>query len=211
MHDSLITALSQVWAYQRRRPAILRSGTQALNRLIPIALSRTPAGNTVGHFLLGLYDGATFRFNLKHLRGLEVSAFENCLHVLEMDYLPEVEVHERVDQGDAVWKELMEVWRTQPLEYARRNPADQHNAAPCPIRSKAIKSSGIRAFDNLIHVVEAGTGQSVIVGMFLMSLIHQQQYRLNLTDLRGLDLKLFEHCISLLRLDYSTHVESRQP
>lgn len=211
MNDSLINALSQVWAYQRRRPAIIRSGTQALNRLIPIALSRTPAGNTVGHFLLGLYDGATFRFNLKHLHSLGVSEFEDCLRVLEMDYMPEVEVHQRIDQGESVWKELMEVWRTQPQEYVGRRLANQRNAALCPQRSKAIKTDGIRAFDNLIHVVEAGTGQSLIVGLFLMSLIHPHPYRLNLTDLRGLDLKLFEDCLSMLRMDYFTHAEARKP
>ncbi|MGY2409658.1 hypothetical protein [Pseudomonas pergaminensis] len=43
-----------------------------------------------------------------------------------------------------------------------------------------------------------------------MSLIHHH-YRLKLTDLRGLDLKLFEDCISMLRLDYLTHVGSRKP
>lgn len=211
MSESLITAMTQIWAYQRRRPAIIRTGTQALNRLIPIALSRTAAGNTVGHFLLGLYDGATFRFNLKHLQGLGVSEFEDCLHVLAMDYMPEVEVHQRVDQGESVWKELMEVWRTQPLEYVGRSSADQRNAALCPQRARAIKTSGAKAFDNLLHVVEARTGQSLIAGMFLMSLIHHHPYRLNLTDLRGLDLRLFEDCISMLRLDYFTHVESRKP
>ncbi|SFP27732.1 hypothetical protein [Pseudomonas sp. NFPP28] len=211
MNDSLINALSQVWAYQRRRPAIIRSGTQALNRLIPIALSRTPAGNTVGHFLLGLYDGATFRFNLKHLHGLALSEFEDCIRVLEMDYMPEVEVHQRIDQGESVWKELMEVWRTQPQEYVGHRLANQRNAALCPQRSREIKTDGIRAFDNLIHVVEASTGQSLIAGLFLMSLIHPHHYRLNLTDLRGLDLRLFEDCLSLLRMDYFTHAEGRTP
>ena len=211
MSDSLINALTQIWAYQRRRPAIIRTGTQALNRLIPIALSRTSAGNTIGHFLLGLYDGATFRFNLKHLHGLGVSEFEDCLQVLEMDYMPEVEVHQRVEEGESVWKELMEVWRTQPLEYIGRSPARQRNASLCPQRSKAIKTNGAKAFDNLLHVVEAGTGQSLIAGMFLMSLVHHHHYRLNLTDLRGLDLKLFEDCISLLRQDYFTHLEARKP
>lgn len=211
MNDSLITALSQIWAYQRRRPTIIRTGTQALNRLIPIALSRTPAGNTIGHFLLGLYDGATFRFNLKHLHGLGVSEFEDCLHVLEMDYMPEVEVHERIDQGASVWKELMEVWRTQSLEYVGRSPVDQRKAALPPERAKLINAKGIRAFDSLLHVVSAGTGQSLIASMFLMSLIHDHHYRLNLTELRGLDLRLFEDCISMLRMDYFTCTGDSQP
>ena len=125
--------------------------------------------------------------------------------------MPEVEVHQRVDEGEFVWKELMEVWRTQPLEYAGRSPVGQRNAALCPKRSKAIKIDGLQAFDNLIHVVEASTGQSRIAGLFLMSLIHPHHYRLNLTDLRGLDLKLFEDCLRMLRMDYFTHAEGRTP
>nr|WP_152537897.1 hypothetical protein [Pseudomonas canadensis] len=128
-----------------------------------------------------------------------------------MDYMPEVEVHQRVDEGESVWKELMEVWRTQPLEYRGRSPADQRKAALCSKRSKVINTDGIRAFDNLIHVAEAGTGQSLITGLFLMSLIHPHHYRLNLTDLRGLDLKLFEDCLRMLRMYYFTHAEGRTP
>ena len=34
--------------------------------------------------------------------------------------------------------------------------------------------------------------------------LHPTHYRFNLTDLRGLDIKLFEDCLSVLRLDYFT-------
>lgn len=212
MSDSLINALTQIWTYQRRRPAIIRTGTQALNRLIPIALSRTETAKTVGRFLLGLYDGATFRFDLKQLQGLGVREFEDCLQVLEMDYTPEVEVHRRIDEGEHVWRELMDLWRTQPVELFDRQPAPQrrtgfNGAKQCG----AVKARGVEAFDRLLQVAEGCTGQSRIVAIFLMSLVHNGRYRFNLTDLRGLDITLFEDCISVLRMDYYTETEAGQP
>lgn len=211
MSDSLITALTQIWAYQQRRPAIVRTGIQALHRLIPIALSRTASSKTVGRFLLGLYDGAAFRFDLKHLHHLSVREFEDCLYVLQMDYMPEVEVHERVAEGENVWRELMDVWRTQPLEVACRQPASPRTPELCAQHRGAVDVLGTQAFDRLLQVAEGSTGQSRIVGVFLMSLIHNSQYRFNLTDLRGLDIKLFEDCISVLRMDYFTDTKAGKP
>lgn len=204
MHDSLLKELTQIWAYQARRPIIISTGIQALHRLIPVALDRTATSKIVGRFLLGLYDGATFRFDLKHLNSLGVREFEDCLRLLEMDYLPEVEVHERIDHGDSVWQELMDVWRTQTLKYMGRNPARPRSTAPCAKHCNAIKSQGIEAFDRLLQIAERGTGQSRIVSVFLMSLLHPTHYRFNLTDLRRLDIKLFEDCLNVLRLDYFT-------
>lgn len=211
MSDSLINALTQIWTYQRRRPAIIRTGTQALNRLIPIALSRTETAKTVGRFLLGLYDGATFRFDLKQLQGLGVREFEDCLQVLEMDYTPEVEVHQRIDEGEHVWRELMDLWRTQPVEFVDRQPVPQRRTALRAKQCGAVKARGVEAFDRLLQVAEGCTGQSRIVAIFLMSLVHNGRYRFNLTDLRGLDITLFEDCISVLRMDYYTETEAGQP
>ncbi|WP_435875698.1 DUF7673 family protein [Pseudomonas aeruginosa] len=36
--------------------------------------------------------------------------FQDCLAVLVMDYSPELEVHERVPDGDAIWQRLIELW-----------------------------------------------------------------------------------------------------
>ncbi|WLI29808.1 hypothetical protein PSH61_01505 [Pseudomonas rhodesiae] len=207
MSDSLINALTQIWAYQRRRPAIIRSGTEALNRLIPVALSRTASGNAVGHFLLGLYDGATFRFDIKQLQRLSAQEFEDCLQVLEMDYIPEVEVHERVEEGETVWRELMEVWRTQPQEHLGGVPLRQPTRTCGATRSRAVNAKGMKAFDHLLQAAESSTGQGRIAGLFLMSLIHHNHYRLNLTDLRGLDLALFEACVDMLRMHYQANTE----
>lgn len=208
MHDTLINALSEIWAYQKQRPALIHTGTQALHRLIPVALSRTRQGETIRSFLLGLYDGATYRFALKDLYRLNQRDFQDCLHVLEMDHMPEVEVHQRVEQGDSVWRELMEVSRTQPVALVCRQPLRPSHSHLCAKNRREIEAKGIEAFDRLLQVAERSTGQSRIAAKFLMSLIHHNDYRLNLTDLRGLDIKVFEDCMNVLRMDYITDAEA---
>lgn len=44
-----------------------------------------------------------------------------------------------------------------------------------------------------------------------MSLIRDNAYQFNLTDLRGLEAKLFDDCISVLRMDYITDTEAGKP
>jgi hypothetical protein len=47
----------------------------------------------VGRFLVGLYNGQRFPFDLTDLRCLDTSLFMDCLHVLIMDYQPKEEIH----------------------------------------------------------------------------------------------------------------------
>lgn len=208
MNDSLISALAQIWTYQRNRPSIIDDGIQALHRLIPAALSRTPPSKIIGRFLLGLYDGATYRFDLRHFHRLNLREFEDCLSVLAMDYMPEVEVHQRVDEGESVWRELAELWRVQPLELMGSLPLSPRAPQLCAKHRRTIQAQGVEAFDRLLQAAERRTGQSRIVGVFLMSLTQHTQYRFNLTDLRGLDIKLFEDCLSVIRMDYFTDTEA---
>ncbi|HFH3052939.1 TPA: DUF7673 family protein [Pseudomonas aeruginosa] len=110
MNQSLSTALDKAMAFQQQRPALATAGVQALNRLVPVALNFTSGGRAVGRFLLGLYNGEDFPFDLTELRGLDLDLFQDCLAVLVMDYSPELEVHERVPDGDAIWQRLIELW-----------------------------------------------------------------------------------------------------
>lgn len=110
MNKSICNGLARVLAYEEQRPAITNSGVLALNRLIPLALRRDCQGGVVGHFLLGLYNGDDFLFGLTDLRSLDRAVFQDCIRVLLMDYSPEVEVHERVPNGGAIWQNLMEMW-----------------------------------------------------------------------------------------------------
>jgi hypothetical protein len=72
-------------------------GEAALGRLINIAYGDTGQCGRVRRFLLGLYNGATFPFDLTDLRSLDLNIQEDCLAVLAMDCDgPSVEVHKRI-------------------------------------------------------------------------------------------------------------------
>ncbi|ENQ7791703.1 hypothetical protein CDO45_02250 [Pseudomonas aeruginosa] len=102
--------LAKQQAYQAQRQALITTGLQALNRLITVAVRPTGQGRVIGRFLLGLYNGPEYPFDLTELRGLDLAKFEDCLRVLMMDYSPEVEIHERVPNGFAIWAELVAMW-----------------------------------------------------------------------------------------------------
>ncbi|WP_152219776.1 hypothetical protein [Pseudomonas sp. SCB32] len=116
MSNTLSAAMTHAMEHQKQRPALVTAGVQALNRLVPIALRPSGQGRAVGRFLLGLYNGEDFPFDLTDLRGLDLVLFEDCLKVLMMDYSPELEVHERVQNGSAIWQQLMEMWAPEVMQ-----------------------------------------------------------------------------------------------
>ncbi len=68
-----------------------------------------------------------------------------------------------------------------------------------------------KAFDRLLQITERCNGESRIVEIFPMSLIRDNGYQFNLTELRGLEVKIFNDCISALRMDYITDPEAGKP
>ena len=108
--NSLPIALSEALKYESVRPLIIEAGEAALLRLVDVANTNTGQGRIVGTFLLGLYDGQGFPFDLTDLRGLDLALFRDCLDVLELDYQPELEVHMRVPDGQAIWGRLVQQW-----------------------------------------------------------------------------------------------------
>ena len=64
-----------------------------------------------------------------------------------------------------------------------------------------IRAAGIAALGRLIPVAQRTSGQSRIVGGFLLSLYNGSAFPFPLTDLRGLDTALYDDCIALLNMD----------
>lgn len=108
--STLPKALTEALLYQEFRPYIVMAGEDALQRLLPIALGNTDQSRVVGTFLLGVFEGENFPFNLTTLRDLELSVFQDCQSVLSMDYQPDPEIHHRVQNGNAIWDELLDLW-----------------------------------------------------------------------------------------------------
>jgi hypothetical protein len=99
--------LRQIRDLEIERQAVTEAGVPALARLADIAEGDTGQAATVRRFLLGLYNGHRFPFNLITLRGLDKALFEDCLSVLKLDArATRQEVHHYIDNGG----ELFERW-----------------------------------------------------------------------------------------------------
>ncbi|MCU1740043.1 MULTISPECIES: hypothetical protein [unclassified Pseudomonas] len=108
--NGLPKSLVEIIIYRELRPFIVVAGEYALNRLVHVAQQDFGQSRIVGRFLLGLYDGDSYPFDLTELRLLDLALFQDCMSVLSMDYQPEVEVHQRVENGQSIWTQLVKRW-----------------------------------------------------------------------------------------------------
>ncbi len=70
-----------------------RNQLAALVALWEMAQRDHGGARVAGKFLLGLYNGGRFPFDLTDLRLLDEVRFHQCLEVLRMDFTPWMEVH----------------------------------------------------------------------------------------------------------------------
>ena len=82
----------------------------ALNRLWEIANKDSGQCKIVAKFLLGLYNGGTYPFDLTDFRMLDTSIFIDCLTVLQMDFQPYKEVHELLNKTSGEFPDLAMQW-----------------------------------------------------------------------------------------------------
>ncbi|ABM21352.1 hypothetical protein [Marinobacter nauticus] len=94
-------------------PVIRQRGKVALFRLLPVAMSDTGQSSVVTRFLLGLYNGRRFPFDMTELRRLDRALILDCLAVLEMDWLPEMEVHRYFENGSALFEQMADRFRQE--------------------------------------------------------------------------------------------------
>lgn len=83
---------------------------EALQRLWAIANGHSGRAGTVARFLLGLYNGQRFPFDLSEFRKLDVATFEDCLQALQMDCRPHQEVHGVLGVGSEEFEWLALSW-----------------------------------------------------------------------------------------------------
>jgi len=105
--DPVADFLQQILDSDAEREAVTEAGIPALHRLAKVAERDTGQAETVRRFLLGLYNGYRFPFNLVTLRGLDKVLFEDVVAVLKLDARATAkEVHQYLDNGG----ELFEGW-----------------------------------------------------------------------------------------------------
>lgn len=86
---------------------------EALKRLWIIANGHSGQCRHVAGFLLGLYNGERFPFDLTGFRSLDTDIFADCLSVLEMDNCPAQEVHEYFPDGGRLFENLARDWNVR--------------------------------------------------------------------------------------------------
>lgn len=83
------------------------AGVPALQRLVEIAKGDSGQASHIRAFLLGLYNGKAYPFDLTRMRPLDRAIQADVLAVLRMDMRPRQEVHCYIEGGS----ELFESWR----------------------------------------------------------------------------------------------------
>lgn len=87
-----------------------REAPTELQRLLEIAHRGTGQSRVVARFLLSLYNGDRFPFDLTDFRCLDPDIFKDCLHVLVMDNFPRPEVHGYFKNGNRIWESMAATW-----------------------------------------------------------------------------------------------------
>jgi hypothetical protein len=98
----------------------LSPGVEALIRLLKIARGHSGQCRHVAAFLLGLYNGNRFKFDLTDFRCVDRAIFEDCLEVLKLDFCPAMEVHQYFNNGSQIWEDLARQWRIRDYTKPQR-------------------------------------------------------------------------------------------
>lgn len=72
--------------------------------------SDTGQAGVLAAFLLGLYNGHRFRFDLTDLRRLDWRLHDDCMAVLRMDHVPRQEVHQYFEGGQELFERMARPW-----------------------------------------------------------------------------------------------------
>ncbi|MCD5326805.1 hypothetical protein ACFFU8_17930 [Chromobacterium piscinae] len=110
--------LEQLYQQGRQLQADRAAGVPALRRLLSLAQGHTGQCHVIAHFLLSLYNGNRFKFDLTDFRLLDQELFDDCLAVLRMDSRPEREVHNYFENGSQIWEQLAKDWNV--TDYIKR-------------------------------------------------------------------------------------------
>ena len=90
---------------------IEQAGVEALKRLFKVARGHSGQCRHIARFLLGLYNGNRFPFDLTDFRCIDERLYDDCMRVLRMDARAcKQEVHTYFENGGAQWEAMAENW-----------------------------------------------------------------------------------------------------
>lgn len=122
------------------RDIIETRGVAALQRLYKVACGHSGQCRHIAAFLVGLYNGRRFPFDLTDLRAIDDELFDDCMTVLRMDArLARQEVHLYFEDGGKKFEALADNWR---IEDVARMRIDAKRAAPPEGTSAPLHEGG---------------------------------------------------------------------
>lgn len=105
--------------HSTRQQRAHEEGVPALERLFAIAQRDSGQCRHVAAFLLGLYNGQRFAFDLTNFRAIDEEIFEDCMRVLRMDAVLLREVHTYFPDGGRRFEALARRWGISDLARLR--------------------------------------------------------------------------------------------
>lgn len=118
------------------RDIIETKGVAALQRLFKVANRDSGQCRYIANFLLGLYNGRRFPFDLTDLRAIDDDLFEDCMAVLRMDArVTRQEVHLYLDGKGNALEQLAKSWNVEDMAKVREDAkrAAQPVGTPAPL------------------------------------------------------------------------------
>lgn len=94
-----------------RAEQIQAEGVPALRRLIEVANHSSGQSRTVRSFLLGLYNGQEWPFDLTRLRTLDADLKTDALWVLHLSLNPRKEIHDHIEGGSELFRSWWDLER----------------------------------------------------------------------------------------------------
>ena len=82
-----------------------------------------------------------------------------------------------------------------------RERSEAHRQPP------GIRAAGLEALKRLLAVAQGNSGQCRYVAGFLLGLNNGDRFKVDLTDFRCLDRKIFQDCVAVLAMDYQPEKE----
>jgi hypothetical protein len=105
--DNVFTKLAAEHAvWEERRKHALNHGIRALERLVNVAKGCAGQSHYVRLFLLGLYNGPEWNFDMTNLRALDAELQADAVEVLKLDWYGGCEIHKHLPNGDAVFSQF---------------------------------------------------------------------------------------------------------
>lgn len=130
------------------RDLIESKGAAALQRLFEVARRDTGQCRHIARFLLGLYNGSRFPFDMTDLRAIDADLFEDCMLVLRMDaQVTEQEVHQYVG-GKGGFEQLAVRWGVEDAEKLRADAerAAQPAGTPAPLHDGGMHQATLHTY-----------------------------------------------------------------